>query len=184
MKRPNLVVAIICVTAILILLFVLLYQRQQRKAALPTAGRAPDARVGDPALYPPPQYAGAIDEAITQDNIHDTICVPGYTSRVRPKSTTTNRIKRNRMVALDLSGIVSDYELDHVVPLELGGCPACDSNLWMEPYSHPGAHEKDLVENYLHREVCSNRLPLAEAQLMIQRDWYAVYQTLPNKQEH
>jgi hypothetical protein len=69
----------------------------------------------------------------------------------------------------------SDYELDHIVPLELGGCADCLTNLWMEPLTSPGAHEKDRVENYLHREVCNDRIPLEQAQKMISQDWYSVY---------
>lgn len=29
---------------------------------------------------------------------------------------------------------MSDYELDHFIPLELDGCPDCIENLWLEPY--------------------------------------------------
>ena len=39
----------------------------------------------------------------------------------------------------------------------------------------PGASEKDEVEDYLHHQVCSGALPLAEAQREIASDWYAVY---------
>lgn len=81
----------------------------------------------------------------------------------------------------DLGGEKSDYELDHVIPLELGGCPDCPENLWMEPYASPGAHEKDRVENFLHREVCSDHLSLTSAQQMIVRDWYQVYLGLENR---
>src|ERR1700685_964893 len=38
----------------------------------------------------------------------------------------------------------SAYELDHLIPLELGGCPDCKENLWLEPYDpQPGARQKD-----------------------------------------
>lgn len=39
----------------------------------------------------------------------------------------------------------------------------------------PGAKEKDIVENYLHRQVCSGAMTLAEAQKVILTDWYKVY---------
>lgn len=39
----------------------------------------------------------------------------------------------------------------------------------------PGFHEKDEVENWLHRQVCSGAMPLAEAQRRIAGDWHAVY---------
>lgn len=57
------------------------------------------------------------------------------------------------------------WELDHLIPLELGGANSL-SNLWAEPW--PDARTKDVEEN-LHREVCAGRLPIAEAQADIAR---------------
>jgi hypothetical protein len=67
-------------------------------------------------------------------------------------------------------------EIDHLISLELGGSND-PKNLWPEPYfPKPGAKEKDLVENWLHREVCSGKVSLAEAQKEISTDWFQVYQ--------
>ena len=38
--------------------------------------------------------AGDIDPAVTQQNIHSTICVKGYTKTVRPPSYYTNKLKK------------------------------------------------------------------------------------------
>ncbi len=68
------------------------------------------------------------------------------------------------------------YELDHLIPLELGGDNA-NVNLWPAPASSaPGVHQKDDLENALHDLVCSGRLDLHEAQHEIATDWYAAYQ--------
>jgi hypothetical protein len=67
------------------------------------------------------------------------------------------------------------YEIDHLISLELGGADD-EENLWPQPYyQHPGAHEKDTVENWLHKQVCSGKMEPAEAQRAIATDWYAVY---------
>lgn len=67
-------------------------------------------------------------------------------------------------------------EVDHLVPLELGGMDV-EANLWAQPYKPvPGAHQKDLVENCMHRLVCEGKLGLAEAQRRLMTDWYAEYQ--------
>jgi len=51
------------------------------------------------------------------------------------------------MRAYGVSGSIHDYELDHLIPLELGGCPNCESDLWPEARNvFPGANEKDEVE--------------------------------------
>jgi hypothetical protein len=67
------------------------------------------------------------------------------------------------------------YEIDHLISLELGGADDV-RNLWPQPYyQHPGAHEKDTVENWLHKEVCSGGIELEEAQKEIATDWYVIY---------
>jgi len=66
-------------------------------------------------------------------------------------------------------------EVDHLISRELGGADDI-RNLWPQPYTqHPGAHEKDWLENRLHKEVCSGKITPQEAQNQIQTDWYAAY---------
>ena len=73
----------------------------------------------DPAATP-----GSINPDVTQDNIGETICARGWTRMVRPTFEYTEAIKR-RLVRDSgyLDDRLSHYELDHVVPLELGGAP-------------------------------------------------------------
>jgi hypothetical protein len=67
------------------------------------------------------------------------------------------------------------YELDHLVPLEIGG-DNTNANLWPEPASPtPGYHQKDELENALHRLVCSGQLALGAAQHSVAVNWYAAY---------
>lgn len=117
----------------------------------------------DPACTP-----GAIDPAVTQANIHTTICVRGYTATVRPPQTLTAPAKRAAMAEY---GITAGNELDHLVPLELGGASAT-SNLW--PQVGPIPNPKDSVEGTLRAAVCSGRLTLTQAQQEIARDWTVV----------
>jgi hypothetical protein len=67
------------------------------------------------------------------------------------------------------------FEVDHLIPLELGGDNAIE-NLWPEAAEpRPGFHEKDRVENYLHKKVCVGEMSLGEAQRLIATDWLAVW---------
>jgi hypothetical protein len=67
------------------------------------------------------------------------------------------------------------YELDHLIPLELGGDNE-NANLWPEPASPtPGFHQKDALEDALHGLVCSGQLMLGAAQQDIATNWYAAY---------
>ncbi|HXR12899.1 MAG TPA: zinc-binding alcohol dehydrogenase family protein, partial [Gaiellaceae bacterium] len=66
----------------------------------------------------------------------------------------------------------STLEIDHIVPLELGGSNDA-ANLF--PERAPGYHAKDRLENKLHDLVCSGRMQLRAAQRGISADWPALY---------
>jgi hypothetical protein len=75
------------------------------------------------------------------------------------------------------------YEVDHLISLELGGSNDI-KNLWPEPYEPaPGAHQKDVVENWLHRQVCAGAISLEDAQHQISTDWFAVYRRMTSSQQ-
>ncbi|HXH64210.1 MAG TPA: hypothetical protein VNH42_01740 [Mariprofundaceae bacterium] len=134
----------------------------------------------DPATTP-----GAVDARVNQANIWQTICVHGYTARVRPPLSYTNRLKRRQMADAHLPGHIRDYEEDHLISLELGGSPSDPRNLWPEPYAGPwGARTKDRLENRLHRLVCGGRIRLADAQQAISRDWIAAYRRYVGVRAH
>ena len=75
-------------------------------------------------------------------------------------------------------GYHPDYEIDHLVPLCLGGADD-DSNLWPQPRRtiEPqwNAERKDALERELCRLVCDKLLELGDAQEAIIKDWIAAY---------
>ncbi len=72
----------------------------------------------------------------------------------------------------------SDYELDHVIPLALGGHPRNIHNLSLQPWEgSDGAKRKDRLEVKLQCLVCAGDVPLIEAQDAIWSDWKAAYST-------
>jgi hypothetical protein len=79
--------------------------------------------------------------------------------------------------AYHLAPDASRYEIDHLIPLELGGADVV-ANLWPQSYETPrgSAGEKDRLENFLHRQVCAGKMPLRQAQAEIATDWLAAYQ--------
>ena len=127
------------------------------------------AGLPDPTCTP-----GAVDPRVTQDDVGSTICTRGYSRGVRPAESVTEPIKRERMAAYGIHAPLSQYELDHLVPLELGGASTVQ-NLWPEPWGGDGAHVKDDLENALHDRVCAGTLDLATAQRAIAGDWEAAY---------
>jgi hypothetical protein len=73
---------------------------------------------------------GVRDPNVTQGNIQTTICVPGYTEKVRPHLPITNAIKKKQIAAFGYSDKkMADYEEDHLISLEIGGSPADERNL-------------------------------------------------------
>jgi hypothetical protein len=105
---------------------------------------------------------GALNPNVTQANIHETICVRGWTKTIRPPVEYTNALKLKQMREYGLTGDPSDFQEDHLISLELGGDPRDQRNLWPEPY--PRAAEVDRIENELNAKVCSGRMSLADAQ--------------------
>lgn len=73
-------------------------------------------------------------------------------------------------------------EVDHLISLEIGGADVV-ANLWPQPSQPvPGFHQKDVLENYLHKQVCDGGMPLRDAQQGIARDWYAMYKVMLSRQ--
>lgn len=155
------------------------FQRMVPTLAEPAITRTERASIDSNLLPRPDLTPGAVDPRVTQANIQETICRQGYAASVRPPFAHTNAMKHRLMQEYGATGSIHDYELDHLIPLELGGCPDCEANLW--PQSRimvPGAAQKDEVEDYLHRQVCLGAVPLAEAQREIARNWYEVYRKI------
>jgi hypothetical protein len=129
--------------------------------------QAKGAVLPDPACTP-----GAVDPAVTQENLKTTICRGGYTKSVRPPANVTNPAKTASLKTYGLP-YASTTEYDHLIPLELGGASAT-SNLWPETNTDTAAsvnNPKDDIENALNAAVCKGRVSLAAAQQAIATDW-------------
>ena len=158
-------------------------------------------------VLPDPRLtSGAVDSAVTQANIMSTICVHGYTARVRHVTAAEKREDLARYHQALPDWPAGPYEIDHLISLELGGSNDIN-NLWPEPMSLSvipaqagihvddkmdarlqssgmtdlGARKKDRVENYLHRQVCEGRISLKDAQEEISHDWVKVYEGMEGK---
>ena len=119
--------------------------------------------------------------AIFPNATKEQVCTPGYSKSVR---NVPARVK-NQVYAE--YGITShkpgQYEVDHLISLELGGSNSI-ANLWPEAAEpRPGFHEKDKVENYLHAQVCDGTMSLQQAQQQIATNWLEVYKSMPGAQE-
>lgn len=68
-------------------------------------------------------------------------------------------------------------EIDHLRSLQLGGSNDI-TNLWPQPYfGQWNAHDKDLLEGYLHRQICKGKLTIDQAQKEISTNWIESYKS-------
>lgn len=80
---------------------------------------------------------------------------------------------------IDPYGPGSPFEVDHLIPLLIGGANDI-GNLWPEPFgTQPwNARVKDRLEDRLHALVCAGTVTLQDAQHDIATDWIAAYKKL------
>jgi len=101
------------------------------------------------------------------------ICKVGYTKTVRDVP-----LKERKQVFAEYGIAYSkrgNYEVDHLISLELGGSNDI-SNLWPENSKiTSGSLTKDKLENYLHTQVCKGLMAVTEAQAEISGNWLQYY---------
>ena len=102
------------------------------------------------------------------------VCVSGYAgSKRNVKQSLKNAVYKAYGIQKHQAG---DWEIDHLISLELGGSNA-QGNLWPQSFvTQPlNAHVKDKLEDALHKRVCDGKLPLSEAQSAIALNWTGAY---------
>lgn len=114
---------------------------------------------------------GAVFGGVTKQQI----CIRRYSKTVRNvPASKKGRVYSEYGITRRSPG---EYEVDHLISLELGGSNDI-ANLWPEAATPiPGFHQKDQEENYLHKEVCKGLIPLAQAQEQIASDWLKLFQS-------
>ena len=127
-------------------------------------------RLPDPAVTPGKARPASQDE----------VCSPGSARAARRVPAQVKRQVYAMYGVRPEKGVCC--EVDHLISLELGGSNDVE-NLWPQPYEpRPGAHEKDVLENFLHRAVCGGAMSLDEAQQAIATDWYAAWKKMKGRE--
>lgn len=135
----------------------------------------------DGELLPDPHCTpGAVDTAVNQANIGQTICPPGgYSDSVRPPEQMTEALKYKMLAAYGLpASKISDYELDHLVPESTGGSSST-YNLWLKPNHDAGhyprseyiANDKGEIEHRAWEAVCDDQDQLSHIQHAMATNW-------------
>jgi hypothetical protein len=123
-----------------------------------------NSELPDRACSPGAYYSGATRSAI---------CRSGYAHNVRNVSEATKAAVYVEYGIRQHSA--ASYEVDHLVPLELGGSNA-RANLFPEAATpKPGFHEKDRLENWAHARLCAGSMGLRTVQREFAQDWLALF---------
>ncbi|MCI4680788.1 hypothetical protein K9U33_19420, partial [Rhodoblastus acidophilus] len=115
----------------------------------------------------------ALNPTVTRAKIAETICATGWTRTVRPYVSDMKRIKAEMLAAIgEPIERRNRYELDHIVPLALGGALIDRRNLALQPIDEAREKEypfgggrlplrSDLAERSLLRALIRARLRVA-----------------------
>lgn len=97
------------------------------------------------------------------------ICQTSTNSRRHVTEATKRRVLAEYGIAwADRSTV----EVDHLIPIEVGGDGASPLDLWPQPVAE--ARRKDRAENSAHAAVCQGRVSAAAAQAAFAKDWTTV----------
>ena len=135
------------------------------------------------ALFTSSVFADGLPNAkltpgVTRQVTQDVLCTTSTKLVRHTTSDTKNQVyaeyglKPSR--SANCTGVShSCYEVDHLIPLEIGGADD-KNNLWPQLYDGANnAHDKDKLENYLHKQICANKITMQDAQTCISKDWIA-----------
>ncbi len=117
-------------------------------------------------VRPPTSYTNKLKALLTTDEDLGRACVHKKIAlRKNPSSddwvSVVNVCAHTYVTSVDQS-LMAKYELDHKVPLAVGGHPYSIDNLELEPW--PEAKIKDKLETSTHKDLCASKITLKQAQ--------------------
>jgi hypothetical protein len=134
------------------------------------------------ALPDPDVTPGAINPDVEADlskksrvvnGLEMNICAPHFSATaIRKTIKNFPGLKKKACSEYGITKCDKSVEGDHLISIELGGCPDCLTNLWPQPMDE--ARIKDYqVEDVLPRLICAGKITLADARKCIAKDWVA-----------
>jgi hypothetical protein len=116
----------------------------------------------------------------TFDVTGQDVCVPGYAKKVRAVPAW---LKRQAYAEYGITEHKpGDYEVDHLIPLSLGGSNSIRNLSPQSTGTSPwNSLVKDALERKLHELVCAGQVDLKTAQREIASNWIDAYQKYVGK---
>jgi len=105
----------------------------------------------------------------------DVICQKDYPAKSRRVSNSL-REKVYTLHKVQKSQCRGDCKIDHLVPLAIGGSNDI-KNLWAHEYGADySVHEKTRLEVLMRKKVCTEGMPIQQAQACFVWDWTQCYE--------
>ena len=153
-----------------------LVRRVYGHSALQQVTKLPDPRLLPILVLPDPVVTPGEALNLSLPEIKKIASGPGHLSNLSAE------VKRAVFGGYGLSVDERNYEIDHLIPLSLGGANST-KNLW--PHSRKGSfwtvEKKVALEKRLYRLVRSGRLPLLTARQEIASNWAKAYRKYIDK---
>jgi 5-methylcytosine-specific restriction endonuclease McrA len=103
----------------------------------------------------------------------EDVCQSGYSKRIRSQLSAKEKSAVYQEYSLTKDN--AKYQIDHLVPIGLGGSNDM-ANLWPIPkINNAGFNEKQRAAQWLHDQVCSGKMEIGQAQELMIHDWHDVY---------
>jgi len=139
-------------------------------AAVARAGDLPDLNI----------TPGATDPEVTEANIKESICKVTHftwTEGHMPPRSFLEPIEKDLLKKYGYTDEnLKHYQMDHLIPLSLGGHPTDPKNIWPQVLvTKWSARRKDYLEQVLHDKVCKGEVSLKDAQEQIRTNWIETY---------
>lgn len=123
---------------------------------------------------------GATVSTVNQNNIKSTICSSKYVKKNTPSATFLEKLKTKQIKAGYVVDGLKDaklYAIDFLIPIELGGSPTNEENLWPQLIDGRNGHiVKNKLEKIIYNSVCSGQMTLKQGQDAIGIDWMEEYE--------
>lgn len=123
---------------------------------------------------------GATDPEVNAGNIKESICKVTHftwTEGHMPPASFLENIEKEQIKQYGYAdGNLKHYQMDHLIPLSLGGHPTDPKNIWPQVLlAKWSARRKDYLEQILHDKVCKGEVSLQDAQDQIKTNWIEAY---------
>lgn len=123
---------------------------------------------------------GAVDPEVTQETLKESVCKQTHFSWTEGHMPPRSFLETAEKEQLKLYGYADEnlrhYQMDHLIPLSLGGHPTDLRNIWPQLLiSRWSARRKDYLEEIMHTKVCKGELSLKDAQEQIRTNWIDAY---------